>query len=494
METASFTCWMEELKTDNYQKKLPMKTLISYLLFISIIDCCRAQRTSVTLQQAVETAVTNNLTVKQRELQMESAEVYLKEARAQRYPNLSAFANHGINQGRSIDPFTNSFINENVNYASYGLNTGVTIFNGLGIYNNIRANALGYEAARWELQQEKDNITLNVILAYLQVLNNTDLLAQAGNTNVVTQQQVNRLEILNRQGAIAPALLYDLRGQLASDQLALINTRNNLNASKLLLSQLMNIPFDSAMAVERISVDQFNPEYPATVESIYQTAMQQLALMKAAQLRTQSAEKAIKAVKGDLYPSLALNGQATTNYSSAATQNIFLNSAIDSIGFVTINGNNTPVKVMSNNFTNEKIKFNEQLSNNVFTTFNLALRIPIFNNLQTRTRVRQAQITQKNYQYIESTARIQLKQNIEQAYFNMTAARERYLALLEQVNAFSESFHAAEVRFNAGVGTTVDYIIAKNNMDRANINLISARYDFLLRTKVLDYYQAKPLW
>lgn len=471
-----------------------MKTFFSILFLTSIINCCLAQRASYTLQQAVETAITNNLTVKQRELQMESAEVYLKEARAQRYPNLSAFANHGINQGRSIDPFTNAFINENVNYASYGLNTGITLFNGLGILNNIKANALGYEAARWELQQEKDNITLNVILAYLQVLSNTDLLAQAGNTTVVTQQQVDRLEILNRQGAIAPALLYDLRGQLASDQLALVNTRNSLNASKLLLSQLMNIPYDSIMALESVSIDQFNPEYAATVESIYQIALQQLAVMKAAQLRTQSAEKNIKAIKGDFYPSLGLSGQATTNYSSAAAQNVFLNSSVDSVGFVTVNGNNSAVKVLSNNFTNEKIKYRDQLSNNVFTTFNLGLRVPIFNNLQTRTRVRQAKITQKSFQYIESTARIQLKQNIEQAYFNMTAARERYLALLGQVSAFTQSFRAAEVRFTAGASTTVDYIIAKNNVDRANINLIIARYDFLLRTKVLDYYQAKPLW
>src|SRR5688572_5331636 len=278
-----------------------MKTLISIIFLSAVVNLCMAQRNSFSLQQAVETAISNNLTVKQRALDLESADVYLKEAKAQRYPNLSAFANHGINQGRSIDPFTNSFINENVNYSSYGLNTGVTLFNGLGILNNIKANQLGYEAARWELQQEKDNITLNVILAYLQVLNNTDLLAQARNTTLVTQQQVERLEIMNRQGAIAPAVLYDLRGQFASDQLALINTRNTLNAAKLLLSQLMNVPYDSGMAVERISIDQFNPEYSATVENIYQIALQELSIMKATQLRTQSAEKNIKAIKGDFY-------------------------------------------------------------------------------------------------------------------------------------------------------------------------------------------------
>ena len=473
-----------------------MKNIIvlSILCFVFTKGFTQDTSRAVGLKEAVETAIQNNLQVKQQEILMESAQINWKQAKAERFPSLSGFANHGINQGRSIDPFTNAFINQEVNYASYGLNTSVTLFNGLGILNNVKANALGYDAARWELQQMKDNVTLNVILAYLQVLSNSDQLIQAGNTIAVTKQQVERLEILDRQGAIAPALLFDLRGQLASDEVALINSENALNSSKLLLSQIMNVPYTKNLYVQRVKLDEFNPEYAANIEEIYQIALNQLAVVKAANLRKQSAEKAVKAAKGDLYPSLGLSGQINTNYSSAASRDIFLNTIEDSTGYVIVNGNKSPVIVSQPQFAKENIRYNDQLSNNLFTSVNLGLRIPIFNALQSRTRVRQAQITQKNYEYIEQTTLIQLKQNIEQAYFNMIAARERYKALLEQVRAYSESFRAAEVRFAAGAGTSVDYIISKNNLDRANISLINARYDFLLRTKVLDYYQGKPLW
>jgi len=473
-----------------------MKSMYLFLIacLIAAVTTGQDSSRSIGLKEAVETAIRNNLEVKQQELLMETAEINWKQAKAERFPSLSAFANHGTNQGRSIDPFTNAFINQQVSYASYGLNTAVTLFNGLGILNNIKANALGYEGRRWELQQVKDNVTLNVILAYLQVLSNTDQLIQSGNTRGVSSKQIERLEILNRQGAIAPSLLSDLRGQLASDELLLINNQNALNSSKLLLSQLMNVPYVKELEVERMNLEEFNPEYKASVEEIYILAMKQLAVVKAANLMKQSSEKAVRSAKGDLLPSLGLSGQVNTNYSNAASRDILVNSMEDSTGYVLINGSKSAVIVSRQNFTNEKIKYNDQLSNNLFTSVNLGLRIPIFNGLQSRTRVRQAQITQKNYEYIEQTTLIRLKQNIEQAWFNMVAAKERYQALLQQMNAFTESFKAAEVRFAAGAGTSVDYIIAKNNLDRANINLISARYDFLLRTKVLDYYQGKPLW
>ncbi|HUR11628.1 MAG TPA: TolC family protein [Flavitalea sp.] len=475
-----------------------MKRMIGMFVLIMLYTIGTGQTNvspTLTLKQAVETALVNNLDVKQRDLQMQSAEANWKQSKSDRFPTLAGVANHGSNQGRSIDPFTNSFINQTVNYASYGLNSGVTLFNGLGIWNNIKANALGYAAAKWELEQEKDNLTLNVILAYLQLLTNTDLLERTRNTTTVTRKQLDRLEIMNKQGAIAPALLFDLRGQLASDEVALIDNVNALNASRLLLSQLMNVPFSTELMVERLPIDQFNTEYPATVEDIYTIALQKLSVIKATSLRTQSAEKALKAAKGDFYPSLGLSGQITTNYSNAAFRDILINTTEGPTdNYVVVNGTKTPVIATQNNFSSEKIKFNDQLDNNLFTSINLGLRIPLFNNLVTRTRVRQAEITRKSFENIEQTTKIQLKQNIEQAYFNMIAARDRYKALLEQFNAFGESFRAAEVRFAAGASTSVEYIIAKNNVDRVNSNLISARYDYLLRTKILDYYQGKPLW
>ena len=472
-----------------------MKKIFFSACFLSFFILANGQANTINLQKAVETAIKNNLEVKQSDLRMQTAGVNWRQAKANLFPSLQGFANHGINQGRSIDPFTNSFVNQSINFAGYGLNTSLVIFNGLAIQNNIRQNALTYEATRMELQQQKDELTLSIILAYLQVLNNEDLLTQSRNQEAVSRQQVDRLNLLFQEGAIPPAQLYDLKGQLANDELSIVNNQNAVNGAKLTLSQLMNVPFDKTLQLEKLTIDQFSTNYDVTPDAIYKMALQQLAIVKAAQLRTQSAGKAIKTAKGDLYPNLVLSGNVTTNYSSAANRDIFLNTTeVTTPQYVMINGIKTAVISPKDNFQSQRIKYNEQLDNNLFTSLSLGLRIPIFNSLQARTRVRLAQIDQKNAEYVEQTTKTQLSQAIEQAYFNMTAAQNRYTVLTEQVTAFQESFRIAEIRFNEGAITSVDYIIAKNNLDRANLNLISARYDYVLRTKILDYYQSKPLW
>lgn len=136
-----------------------------------------------------------------------------------------------------------------------------------------------------------------------------------------------------------------------------------------------------------------------------------------------------------------------------------------------------------------KIPYNDQLKNNVFYTFNLGLRIPIFTNFRTRNTIKLADIAVRNSQLMEENTKVQRRQQVEQAYLNMTNSYDRYTTLSKQVAAYSISFQAAEARLTAGVGTTVDYVLAKSNLDRANIALITAKYDFVLRKKILDFYQ-----
>jgi outer membrane protein len=125
---------------------------------------------------------------------------------------------------------------------------------------------------------------------------------------------------------------------------------------------------------------------------------------------------------------------------------------------------------------------------------NFAIRIPILNSFQTRNNISKAKLSLKNAEIVDKSTRITLQQNVEQAFLNMTATFNRYKTLLEQVNAFSESFRGVEARFNEGVLNSVDYLVAKNNLDRANTSLITARYEYVFRTRILDYYQGKPLW
>jgi len=462
------------------------------LLMLSVI--AMAQEEKLTLRQSVETAISNNLQVKQSDLQRETEHYYLKQSKAGVLPDLSANLNNGTSQGRSIDPFTNGYINQQVNTANFNLNAGVTVFNGGRIRNTIKQRELGYEASKMELQQVKDNITLNVIMAYVQILNNEDQLRQAKKQEQVTSAQVARLEILNEDGAISPSDLYDLKGQLSNDQLSIINIQNTLNAAKLMLVQYMNIPYNKNLQVEEISAEQFTA-YAASPDEIYQVALKQLSIVKGATLRRRSAEKAVSVARSLYYPTVGFYGNLFTNYSSAARKDILLNTTqVTSGDYIELAGSKVPVYTSQRNFNAEKINYFNQFNNNYSTSVSIGLSIPLLNGFRARYQAGLAKTVLQNAAYVEETTTIQLRQSVEQAYFNMTAAYDRYQKLLVQVADYSALFHTAEVKFNAGASTQVDYLIAKNKVDLANTNFIIARYDYLVRIKVLDYYQGKMLW
>jgi outer membrane protein len=156
-------------------------------------------------------------------------------------------------------------------------------------------------------------------------------------------------------------------------------------------------------------------------------------------------------------------------------------------------GLNTNYSSVARDANNEKITYSDQLKNNRFTSFGLGLTIPIFNSSIARNRVRLSEIQLRNTELQEQETKRDLRQRIDQAYLNMNNAYERYKVLLVQVDAYQQSYKAAEVRFNAGVGTSVDYLTAKDRLDRANLNLLNAKYDFVLRKKILDFYAGKTI-
>ncbi len=451
--------------------------------------------TQLTLRQCVETAISNNLQVRQAEYQSQSDRVVYQQAKGNQLPQVSASIFHGINQGRSIDPFTNSYVTQQINFANYDINTNVTIWNGSSIRNNIRQTELSYKASQMDWQQAKDNITINVILAYLQVLSSQEQLTVAKNQVEVTRNQVSRLNILHESGAIAPSLYYDLKGQLSSDELAVINIRNTLETAKLNLAQLMNVPYHASVQLENIQMKTTPVLYEGTPEIIYETATQQLAIVKAAELRKQSAQKRVLSAKGQLLPTLSFNGGGGTNYSSVASRLDLVGTAdVATNNYVTISGSKVPVFAPQSNFQSQKISYGDQWKNNFNSSLSIGIQVPILNGLFAKSRVAQAKITEKRAVFEEETVKTQLRQAVDQAYVNMNSAFERYQALSRQVEDFTRSFKAAEVRFNAGVNTSVEYMLAKNNLDRANANLVAARYDYLLRSKVLDFYQGRQLW
>lgn len=442
-----------------------MNRVFSCLFVLIFFSFTAHTQPAYSLEQCIDSALKNNIPVQRIGLQAEAAEVNWRQSRSNRLPDLTADLSHNFNSGRTIDPSTNSYVSRNSIGAAYGLSANVGLFNGLGMQNRVKQNSFAYEASKMEAQQAKDELVLNVILTYLSVLNNEDQLELSYRQAMTTQASLDRLTVLNSQGAIKPSDISDLKGQLMNDQLNILNAKNILETSKLGLAQLMNRNYDSTMKVERIDAGEFLANYSSTANEVFQNSLQQFALVKAVEFRKQSAVYDVKAAKGQLYPKLSLGLGVNTYYSS----------------------------ITSNAGNSGKMPYTDQLKNFRSPYVGLGLRVPIFNRMLARSQIRLATVNLKDNELVEANTKRELRQQIDRAYLNMTNAYERYKVLLTQVSAYAESYKAAEVRFKAGVGTSVDYLIAKDRLDRSNLGLVNAKYDFVLRKKILDYYNGKTL-
>jgi outer membrane protein len=306
-------------------------------------------------------------------------------------------------------------------------------------------------------QAAKDVVTINVITNYLQVLDARDVLNQDTSQFAVARESLDRAEILEKQGANKFASdVYDLRGSYQSAKVNLASAQNALSGAMLNLFQLMNIPFDPNAQLQPLNAEDLKGDNGINPEDVYNTALTSLAQIKAATFARQSAEKEIGYYRGLLWPQLTLGAGINTIYSD-------LNNA----------------------------SYWSQFRNNYGTGVQIGLNVPIFTNLYRRNNVALAKINLQNQLLIENNTKVQVRQNIEQAYYNMVSAYNRYQALKDETDAYSESFRISKVRYEAGVLNSVDFVTSKNNMDGANLALISARYDYLIYSKILDYYQGK---
>jgi outer membrane protein len=269
-----------------------------------------------------------------------------------------------------------------------------------------------------------------------------------------------------------------------------VNAANALQNAKLYLSRLLNIPYSPNIAVEPLSAEVALQASAVTAVQVYNDALATLAIVKAADLRTESAKADIRIRKANYFPSISLQGGVNSNYSSTASKDIFINtSEVESPNFVEVNGTRYPVKVQQQNFRSEKIGFTDQFKNNRYSYFSVGLSIPILNNFRTRNNVAVGKLNKKAAEVEAESVRTQLQQLTEQSYYNMNFSKDSYLALAEQVKALEESFRTAEVKFNTGAINSVDYLIAKNSLDNARLDLIRSRYDFILRKQIVEYYR-----
>jgi outer membrane protein len=433
------------------------KYLLTLLFFAGGFIASAQQNITYSLQQCLDIAVKNNLTVKQDSVSAEQARISYVQAKDNLLPYISGNANRQLTSGRALNPVTNAYITQSVTSDNYNLNGSITVFNGLALQSAIKQTSLAYQSGKMAFQAAKDIVTINVITNYLQVLDAGDVLNQDTSQLAVAKESLDRSEILEKQGANKFASdVFDLRGSYQASVVNFVNGQNSLNAAMLSLFQLMNIPYNKDAKLQPLNAQDLQGNNGINPEDVYNTALQQLAQVKAATLMRESAEKGVKYYKGLLFPQLQFGSGIGTNYSN-------LNPA----------------------------SYYSQFRNNYGTYVQLGLNIPIFTNRVRKNNIALAKLNLLTYQNIEDNTKIQLRQSVEQSYYNMVAAYNRYQAYQDEAKAYGESFRISKIRFEAGVLTSVDYITSKNNMDAANLGLISARYDYFIYSKILDYYQGK---
>ncbi len=465
------------------------KSYLLLALFIAAAILAKAQGNMLTLNDCIETALKNNFTVKQKELQAQAAGINHKQAKDNLLPSAQSTFNYSINNGRTIDPFTNAYLTQQLKSSGADVSASLPLFNGFQLRNTIKQNELAFTAAKMEWQQRKDELTLLVILTYLQVLSTQDAVALAKQQADVTKQQVDRIDAVGKEGATLPSNISDLKGLYASDQVNLINAENNYESSLLALTQLMQIPYNEQLQCSREGLVDVTTPFTNTPDEIYTLALQKLSVVKAADLRVGSSVMGVKAAHGALYPSVSLFGGASTNYSSAAMLSKLESSAdLPTGAYVQYNGDNLPVIAKQDIYKSTPISYGSQFNNNISYGFGVSMRIPLFNSFRARNAIKLAKNDESMNRLVADNVKLQLRQNIDQAYININATYKRLQAVNEQVAAYTESFRVVSLRFENGVINSPEYLIAKNNMDRANASQIIAKYEYMLRKKVLDFY------
>ncbi|MVM28810.1 TolC family protein [Spirosoma sp. HMF4905] len=453
----------------------------------------------LSLPQCIDIALKNNITVRQGQLQVQSSTLQLKQSKLNQLPTVNGFASQGFSSGRNINPSTNQFVDVGVRSNNFQLSGSVPVFQGYQLRNLIRQNQTIVKATEKELDATENTVILNVIQQYLNVLTGAEQLTVAKRQAETSQLQVERTQKLVNAGSAPEANLFEIKATLANDELAIVNAQNTVDLAKLALLQAMNLPGGQAFEIEYIKLPDPRIEgYTATALQVYETALSTQPQIIAADLRTESARIGIDVAKAGLYPRLSLSGNLSSIYSTVGLQRFVADGTTTenrTDANVIIGGITQPVTIVTSQpgGTYQTYGFFEQLTNTLNRGVSLNLNIPIFTNRQYHTNVTTAIIQQQNAQLTADNTRLQLRQQIETAYTNLLAASNRYRATDASVSSLERAFKAAESRFNAGAINAVDYSLAKLRFDNARAQLVQAKYDYVFRTKILDFYQNKPL-
>ncbi|UTW63441.1 TolC family protein [bacterium SCSIO 12741] len=467
-----------------------MKNLFILILILGVSGIAKAQE-SWSLEQCINTALERNLNVRNSNLQVDLAETNHLNNKGAFLPSVNLFLNTNLNFGRTIDPFTNTFATDEVRSDAYGVNGRWELFNGLQNVNRYKRGQFDLMAAQYDADKTANDISLQVTYAYLDVLFNEELFKVAQEQVAVTRKQTERTSKLVDAGSLPMGNLMDMQAQLANEELNEVNAQNNMELSYLKLLILMRIDSVTSFAIDKpeLNIEDVT-SLDATPAFVYNKAVQSLPEVKSAEMRYESSVKALSMERGKMSPSLVLQGSVGSGYSG---KNVDPNSAYLT-GVETIGVTETGEDVLRPSYDYAAIKpFGDQVNDNFNQSIGFTFTLPILNGLSTHTSISRAKVNREIRQNELDQVKYQINETVKKAYFDAQAALKKYQSNEKAVAANRESYKYAEKRYELGMMNAVEFNQSKNNLIRAESNLLQAKYDYVFKSKILDFYMGKPL-
>lgn len=468
-----------------------MKHWFVFALLVFGFQATEAQRI-FTLQDCLAQALQRNIRVRQSALTLESAGIDLRGARGLRLPSLNGSASLGYNFGRNVDPFTNTFVNTRIQSNSFSLSTGVVLFNGLQVNNQIRQKETDLKTSQFDQQTAETDLMLQVASQYLQILLQDEIYQSAQMQEQQSKMQWERMTKLVSAGSRNEADQYQLESQLAQDELTALNAKNSLQLSYLTLWQLLDMPYDTANKIEKPAFNSLLSPELYNANDIYADALKFRSDIKSAQSKVRSAELGGLIALGGRSPRLTVFGNLSTVYSSSRKDITgVIYSGITPIGFT--GGSLDTVYAPKYSYKTAVTPFSKQFADNFGQNFGFSLAVPIFNGFQVQNNIARTKINQKSANLNLEQTQNQLYKNIVQAVFDEQAALSKYAASMKARDLARKNFDFAQIRFDNGMLSYTDYFTAKSNLAKSETALAQAKYDLVFRMKIIDFYRGKTI-
>lgn len=465
----------------------------SFLLLLMIIPFLGVGQGEWTLQKCIDYALENNLTLKQTILASDIAKENFSRSKAVLLPSVNGFASHTYNFGQTIDPFTNQFASSRVRSNNFALQASWTLFSGLQNFNNLKQNQYNYLASMYDIEKMENDISMNIALSYMNVLFAEEQLELSRQQLELSKKQVERTTELVTVGTLAKGELLNIEAQLANDEVSLINAENQLSMAYLDLIQLLQLESGNKFKIVSPDFEMIEADFESvSTIKIYENALVSLPQIKSSENKLAASEKAMQSAKGGFVPRISLNASVGTGYSGLAKEieSVSFNG-YDTIGFTQTTFET--VLTPSYDIIQRNISFQDQLDNNFNQSVGVTLNVPIFNGWQTKTNYKIAKINTDIRTLELQQAKNQLQQDIQKAYNDAVASLKKYKATEKSIKASEEAFKYTEIRFQEGLINSVDFANALNQLNVAKSERLQSKYDFVFKTKILEFYQGKEL-